>query len=164
MQRLAADLVNRMHGMTGGHIGAICDALTTSGINPAITSARQICDHLDADMRKTGWYWPNHVQRPGAFLAYRLQRIAGRLAAANPEPAGVAADRHQEEPEGGPLIPRSSTERHTVAEDSCSVCGVESAVRRPWLPARRAHICDPCWTVAGREEPTMAAAVAGSGL
>ena len=164
MQRLAAELVGRMHGMAGGHIGAICDALAAAGVDPAVSTARQICRHLDADMRETGWSWPNEVQRPGAFLAYRLQRIAGRLAAANPEPAGVAADRHQEEPEADPLIPRSSTERHTVAEDSCSVCGVESAVRRPWLPARRAHICDPCWTVAGREEPTMAAAVAGSGL
>ncbi len=164
MQRLAAELVSRMHGMAGGHIGAICDALADAGVDPAASTARQICRHLDADMRETGWSWPNEVQRPGAFLAYRLQRIAGRLAAANQEPAGVATDRHQEELAADHLVPRSSTERHTAAEDSCSVCGVESAVRRPWLPARRAHICDPCWTVAGREEPTMAAAVAGSGL
>lgn len=163
MQRLAADLVGRMHGMTGGHIGAICDALAAAGVDPAVTTARQICRHLDADMRQTGWSWPNEVQRPAAFLAYRLQRIASRLVAANHEPAGEPTG-PQGQAEDRPLVTRPSTERHTVAEDSCSVCGVESAVRRPWLPARRAHICDPCWTVAGREEPTMAAAVAGAGL
>ena len=79
VQRLAADLVSRTHGLGHGHMGAICDALMSAGVDPDTTTAEQICRHLDADMRDTGWSWPDEVQRPGAFLAYRLKRIADRL-------------------------------------------------------------------------------------
>lgn len=75
IQRLAAHLINRCHGLGRGHAGAICDALTAAGINPHTWTARQITDALNTDMHATGWTWPDHIRRPGAFLAHRLRRI-----------------------------------------------------------------------------------------
>ncbi len=77
-QRLAAQLVARSHGLHRGHIGAICDAITAAGIDPAVWSARAIADALNADMKARGWSWPDHIERPGAFLASRLRRIEWR--------------------------------------------------------------------------------------
>lgn len=79
LQRLAAALVDRSHGLSRGHIGAVCDALRSAGIDPDVVSAAQIRAALDADMHASGWRWPDHVERPGAFLAWRLKRISARL-------------------------------------------------------------------------------------
>lgn len=75
VQRLAAQLINRCYGLGRGHAGAICDAITAAGIDPGAWTAREITDALNADMRASGWAWPDHIQRPGAFLAHRLKRI-----------------------------------------------------------------------------------------
>ena len=97
MQRLAAELVARCHGLHRGHIGAVCDALTAAGIDPGVWSARSITAALDADMRVRGWSWPDRIERPGAFLASRLRRLdwrpqgppkGGGTAAASPDKAG----------------------------------------------------------------------------
>lgn len=53
---------------------------------------------LNADMGETGWSWPDTIQRPAAFLTYRLGRIADRLASATPPQGGVAASHRSEEP------------------------------------------------------------------
>lgn len=83
IQRLAAELVTASQpgqdplcrGLSRGHIGAICDALTTAGIDPARWSARDIKNALDADMRARGWSWPDRIHRPGAFLSSRLRQL-----------------------------------------------------------------------------------------
>ena len=78
VQRLAAELVARCHGLHRGHIGAICDALTGAGVDPAVWTARAVVDALDADMRRTGWSWPDTITAPAAFLATRLRRLDWR--------------------------------------------------------------------------------------
>ena len=75
-QKLAAGLVAITHGLDRAHIGAICDALTGAGIDPAVWSARAINDALNADMRARGTTWPDHIANPGAFLASRLRRLS----------------------------------------------------------------------------------------
>lgn len=79
LQRIAGELAAAMHGLDRGHIGAVCDAIRQAGIDPAAVTAAQIRGALDADMRETGWSWPDEIDRPGAFLRYRLSRISGRL-------------------------------------------------------------------------------------
>lgn len=90
VQRLAADLVMRSHGLDRGHIGAVCDAITAAGIDPAAWSARAITDALNADMRRRGWAWPDRIDKPGAFLAQRLRRLEWRPEGP-PKNGGVAA-------------------------------------------------------------------------
>jgi len=86
VQRLAADLVARSHGLDRGHIGNVCDALTAAGIDPAVWSARAITDVLNRDMRERGWSWPDRIERPAAFLSSRLRRLDWR-----PQGGGTAA-------------------------------------------------------------------------
>ncbi|WP_344128045.1 rep protein, partial [Mycolicibacterium murale] len=76
MQKLAAGLVATTHGLDRTHIGAICDALTSAGIDPAVWTARAVNDALNADMRTRGWTWPDHIANPGAFLSSRLRRLS----------------------------------------------------------------------------------------
>ena len=78
MQRLAAELINACHGLSHGHAGAICDAISAAGIDPQVWTARQITTALNADMAAIGWTWPDRVERPGAFLASRLRRLDWR--------------------------------------------------------------------------------------
>ncbi|MCH9732898.1 MAG: rep protein [Actinomycetia bacterium] len=78
VQQLAAQLVNRCHGLSGTHIGAICEAITAAGIDPQLWSARAVTDALNADMTAHGRSWPDRIERPGAFLASRLRRIEWR--------------------------------------------------------------------------------------
>ena len=75
-QKLAAGLVAITHGLDRAHIGAICDALSGAGIDPAVWSARAVNDALNADMRARGATWPDHIANPGAFLASRLRRLS----------------------------------------------------------------------------------------
>lgn len=163
LQRLAAALVSRTQGLAGVHIGAICDVLVAAGVDPATTTAERICQHLDADMRETGWSWPNEVQRPAAFLRYRLDRIADRLQPPPliPERVGGSADGNEDTQERCSARPLRRVQR---AEEDCSVCGAQDSPRRPWLPSRRARVCDPCWTVAAHDVHPAATAVAGAGL
>ncbi|ANW68385.1 rep protein (plasmid) [Mycobacterium sp. djl-10] len=76
IQRLAAGLVASTQGLDRAHIGAICDALTAAGIDPAVWSARAVNDALNADMRARGATWPDHIANPGAFLHSRLRRLS----------------------------------------------------------------------------------------
>ena len=89
VQRLADELVgNRYgraplcHGLGRGHIGAICDALMTAGIDPAVWSASQLTEALNTQMRSTGWSWPDRIERPAAFLTSRLRALPARPCAA----------------------------------------------------------------------------------
>jgi hypothetical protein len=80
LQRLAAEVIGRCHGLGHAHSGGICDALTAAGIDPQLWTARQITDALNADMAARGWSWPDRIERPGAFLASRLRRLDWRPA------------------------------------------------------------------------------------
>lgn len=92
LQKLAAELVTPAgrsqplcYGLDRGHIGAICDALTAAGIDPAVWSATQIRDALNADMKSSGWSWPDRIQRPAGFLLTRLRRLPARPAVTSPK-------------------------------------------------------------------------------
>jgi hypothetical protein len=78
LQRLAAEVISRCHGLGHAHSGGICDALTAAGIDPQVWTARQITAALNADMAARGWSWPDRIERPGAFLASRLRRLDWR--------------------------------------------------------------------------------------
>ncbi len=98
IQRLAAQIVARTHGLGRGHIGGICDALAAAGIDPAVWSARAITDALDADMRTRGWNWPDHITKPAAFLSSRLRRLSWTAPPAPPKGGGYAATRIDQTP------------------------------------------------------------------
>lgn len=104
IQRLAAQLVARSHGLHHGHIGAICDAIIAAGIDPKLWSARAITDALNADMAARGWSWPDHIHRPAAFLSSRLRRLDWQRPCGPPENGGYAASL-EEEAAPPPLTP-----------------------------------------------------------
>lgn len=125
LQRLAAALVARTHGTGRGHIGGVCDALTASGIDPAVWSARAITDALDADMKARGWSWPDRITRPGAFLAYRLRQL--QLRSDGPQNGGgVAAastDEDQQKP-GGDSVPFTAEQAARIAAARAEIRGI----------------------------------------
>ncbi len=92
LQRIAAGIVAGGSGLDAAHPGQICEALARSGLDLTAWSAPQILRALNADMRKMGWTWPDHIERPGAFLASRLRRLppAPRLRAPQPKPTAAA--------------------------------------------------------------------------
>jgi hypothetical protein len=95
LQRLAAGLIARSVGLGTVHPGQICDALTNSELDLDTWTARSLTDAINADMRATGWSWPDRIAHPGAFLASRLRRLPVR-----PEPpksagtAGASLDKN----------------------------------------------------------------------
>jgi hypothetical protein len=122
MQRLAAELVARCHGLGHGHIGAICDALTHTGIDPDRWSARAITDALNTDMRATGWCWPNHINRPAAFLASRLRRLPMRPCGPPNNDGGYAAGIDKNQPAPAPPRPRPTTaQRARIADAQATI-------------------------------------------
>lgn len=121
LQRLAAGLVTpgrpdergRVHsgrraalviGLDRGHVGAICDAITSAGLDAEAWTPKLLASALETDMNARGWSWPDRIERPGAFLASRLRRLPARPdptapvhgggTAAGPERAGVGAGGH----------------------------------------------------------------------
>ena len=163
LQRLAGELVRRSHGLHRGHIGSVCDAIRGSGIDPTAVTAAQIASALDADMHESGWRWPDRIERPGAFLAYRLSRVSGRLKALTPASVGsgyAAANGLEPTAAPGAADPPRHRFLESGSDTDCSVCGSPEASRRPWLPTRRAHVCDACWSVAALPSSAPAAASA----
>lgn len=101
LQRLAAQVLVRCPVLRGGHAGAICDVLATAGVDPAVWTARDVQDELEAEMRRTGGTWPDQVANPGAFLASRLRRLgsfAGRQPARAASPPRTSAPESAEPP------------------------------------------------------------------
>ena len=188
LQRLAAGLVTPVTGpddrggsgrrsalilgLDHGHIGTICDALIGAGINPAAWTATAITAALNADMRRSGQSWPDRLERPGAFLAWRLRRMLAWPENATKNTGSTAAgglDQNQsgagfEPSRSAPLTACQDTDHHAgpglrqsappapttaprnlLSSTACSGCGSADAPRRPYLPAARAHVCDTCW-------------------
>lgn len=80
LQRLAAQLAARTQGIDrrSRHIGGVCDAIATSGIDIEAWTAGQLKAALEADMRATGWNWPDQITNPAGFLVSRLRRLPTR--------------------------------------------------------------------------------------
>jgi hypothetical protein len=104
LQQLAAAVVAGSIGLNAVHPGHICDALSRSGLNLTAWTAPEIIQALNADMHKTGWSWPNHIERPGAFLASRLRRLP-------PPPLTVTPREKPPHAAENPLPPASATTR-----------------------------------------------------
>lgn len=77
-QKLAAGVIAASVGLGHVHPGQICDALTRSSLDLNEWSAQQVIAALNADMRDRAWNWPNRIERPGAFLAFRLRWLPPR--------------------------------------------------------------------------------------
>lgn len=110
VQRLADELVGNAYGrkpvcvgLDSGHIGAICQAIISAGIDPAVWSAEQLKNALNADMKARHWSWPDRIERPGAFLASRLRRLPAR-------PEGA--------PQGGVTAARLDSRKAAATQDS----------------------------------------------
>lgn len=141
VQRLAAGLVTPavgrgldnegrrtalIAGLERGHLGAICDAITTAGIDATAWTPKTLTAALDADARVTGWSWPDRIERPGAFLASRLRRLPARPDT-TPIDGGTAAGLEQDR--RSPVAP--STSRVAVV--------VFTATERAKITAARQH-------------------------
>lgn len=107
LQRLADALAGNDYGRRGlcrglrqGHIGAICDALASAGIDPAVWSAKDVQAALEADMRRTGGTWPDQITNPGGFLASRLRRLQWHRAEV---PVAPIPARTSSTPQAGPV-------------------------------------------------------------
>lgn len=121
VQRLAAGLVTPavghgpdndgrrtalIAGLEQGHIGAICDAITTAGIDATAWTPKTLTAALNADARVTGWSWPDRIERPGAFLASRLRRLPARPDTSGPVDNGLdQARRTPVEPSAARVAP-----------------------------------------------------------
>lgn len=98
VQLLAAGLALVVHGLDKpgrAHIGALCDAIDAAGIDATAWTPKALTAALNADMRVTGWSWPDHIERPGAFLASRLRRLPARPDHSGPVNGGTAAGLEQ---------------------------------------------------------------------
>lgn len=142
VQRLAAGLVARCHGLHHAHIGAICDVLAAADVDPSVCTATQITAALEADMRTTGWRWPDHIDNPAAFLAHRLARLH---LPTNPHPA------QQPNNDGGSAAAGPDKKQaHPGSEAPPTVMTAEQHAR---INTARAHIRA---ILTGRHQPSHA--------
>ncbi len=98
VQLLAAGIALVAHGLDKpgrAHIGALCDAIDAAGIDATAWTPKALTAALNADMRATGWSWPDRIERPGAFLASRLRRLPARPDHTGPVHGGTAAGLEQ---------------------------------------------------------------------
>jgi len=102
----------------GGHLGAICDAITSAGIDADAWTPKALMAALEADMRLTGWSWPNRIERPAAFLASRLRRLPER-----PDRSGTV--------DGGTAAGLEQPRRAPVEPSAAGVAPVEPAAPKP---------------------------------
>lgn len=130
-QRLAAQLVARIHGLSHGHIGGICDAITAAGIDPNVWSARAITDTLDADMRTRGSSWPDAITNPAAFLSSRLRRLSWTTPPAPLKGGGSTASRIDPTPARATLTDTEQA-RITAARAHIHQVLTDRASRRPF--------------------------------
>jgi hypothetical protein len=76
LQRTAAELlVHAPVFASAGHVGSICDALESAGIDVNRWRGRDIAAELTRDTQQRGWIWPQHIERPIGFLRWRLANI-----------------------------------------------------------------------------------------
>lgn len=156
LQRLAADLVLRVRSLDRGHVGAICDALTAAGIDPQVWTGRQIRDALDADMRQSGWSWPDRIDHPGGFLVSRLRRLTR---------GGTAASQDKAESSRPTPMPAAHVpEPHQpLTDDQRTRIGRIQAEIRARLAARQTTPHERAWPATARRVVATAPALPHSG-
>jgi len=159
VQRLAAGLVTPAvgHGTdndgrrialisglerNGGHIGAICDAITAAGIDAAAWTPKALTAALDADMRSAGWSWPDRIERPGAFLAWRLRRLPARPDHSGRVDGGTAAG--LEQPRRAPGEPSASRTApvQTIGPEPVQTAAGRAYARELFAAQRRGRSAD----------------------
>ncbi len=108
LQRLVAELVQsrrpggpRLRGLNHQHLGGLCDAITSAGLDVSAWSADALVTALEQDMAQSGTSWPDHVSNPAGFLRSRLLRLPAR-------PAGNAGVAGQHKCEAGDPKPDSA--------------------------------------------------------
>lgn len=130
-QKLAAKLAVLCHGLDHGpnhpqprHMGALVDAVLNSSLDTSAWTAEQLRDALNANMQATGWFWPNQVSNPAAFLAYRLRALptVPPPVAATPMPARF------DRAEYPPMVPASEEVRVAAREQVRAVLGRSAAL------------------------------------
>jgi hypothetical protein len=136
LQRLAAALVARTHGLDRVHIGTICDALTGAGIDPHVWTAHAITTALNADMRARDWTWPDHIANPGAFLASRLRHLSWGPPPPPTKAGGGAAASIDQTPRPEPLT-EAAQARIAAAQDEIRRVLRDRAQRTATEPAGR---------------------------
>lgn len=153
VQRLAAGLVTPavghgpddegrrtalIAGLERGHIGAICDAITTAGIDATAWTPKALKTAMDADMRARGWSWPDRIERPAAFLASRLRRLPARPDRSGSVDGGTAAGLEQPRRAPGELsAARLAPVQHTAPEPVQTAAG--RAYARALFAEQRQH-------------------------
>lgn len=77
LQRLVAGLIARtpVLGRSETHQGRFCDVVARAGIDPAVWSADDVVKVLNAHGRRERLMWPERVDQPAGYLAWRLSRI-----------------------------------------------------------------------------------------
>ncbi len=76
LQRTAAELlVHAPVFAAAGHVGLICEAVASAGIDESRWRGRDIAAELTRDTQQRGWTWPQHIERPIGFLRWRLAQI-----------------------------------------------------------------------------------------
>jgi len=97
-QKMAACLAANSVGLgaqLGHHVtGQICDALERSHLDLPAWTGPGLVNALNTDMRTRGLNWPDHIKRPGPFLAGRLPHLPQRPARAPASSTQQPADRH----------------------------------------------------------------------
>jgi hypothetical protein len=75
VQRLAARLVQRLPWLAHGHIGGLCDVLTSLGLDATGWTAQDVIERLDARNRDRGLYSiaPGRQRNPLGLLRSQLQ-------------------------------------------------------------------------------------------
>lgn len=141
VQRLAAGLVTPavgrgpdnhgrrtalIAGLERAHLGSICDAITSAGIDATAWTPKTLAAALNADMQARGWSWPDRIERPGALLAARLRRLPAR-----PDTTPI---------DGGTAAGLEQDRRSAVAPVAAPVAVVEfTATERARITAARLH-------------------------
>jgi DNA-binding transcriptional ArsR family regulator len=131
VQRLAANVERRLPWITGGrHVGALCDVLTTSGVEG--WSVSDVVGAVDAWHARHGWQsLGRDAERPLAWFATALRRALAEGATSRHE----AADREAEE--------RRARKAARDAEHAAMLAAksaVDSPVRAAALAAMRANL------------------------
>lgn len=159
VQRLAAGLVTPAvgHGTdndgrrtaliaglerNGGHIGAICDAITAAGIDAAAWTPKTLTAALNADMRAAGWSWPDRIERPGAFLAWRLRRLPARPDRSDPVDGGTAAGLEQPRRAPGEPSAARTAPAHTIGPEPVQTAAGRAYARELFAAQRRGRSAD----------------------
>lgn len=147
VQRFAGQFVAQTQGLGLGHIGAICDAFTASGLDLDLWTVKDVRAALDADMRAMNWHWPDKIANPAGFLLTRLRRLPARPSTPIHEakPVSRCANRTV-----GPAAPLGQVQSfkciHPAPDDGCCArCGTPGAQPRPFLPPGRSQLCQSCW-------------------